>query len=174
MKNEQLYYKTVNTLAKAYLEGTLEHHNCSACAVGNLVGGKQEWYSSLQSYRHNLYIPQVIDEIGILQIEETGYTIEEIDRIEKVFEREGSFIRNPYGDCDKDGFLGLMAVVDVLDGIHGNTDVSITEKSKNQIASKIVYEVIDGVVQCGLIYISGYGFTITQNTVEIFSEERTE
>lgn len=28
---------TVNVLVKAYLEGTLEHGNCYACAVGNIV-----------------------------------------------------------------------------------------------------------------------------------------
>lgn len=39
MKNEQLYQKTVGILVDAYFNDTLEHGNCYACAVGNIIAG---------------------------------------------------------------------------------------------------------------------------------------
>lgn len=39
MINEPLYKKTVDILYQAYFNDTLEHGNCYACAVGNIVAG---------------------------------------------------------------------------------------------------------------------------------------
>lgn len=37
MEREALYHKTVNILFDAYFNDTLQHGNCYACAVGNIV-----------------------------------------------------------------------------------------------------------------------------------------
>jgi hypothetical protein len=37
MIKEPLYHKTIGILVDAYFDDTLQHGNCSACAVGNLV-----------------------------------------------------------------------------------------------------------------------------------------
>jgi hypothetical protein len=37
MKDKILYDKTISILVKAYLNDTLEHLNCTACAVGNII-----------------------------------------------------------------------------------------------------------------------------------------
>ncbi len=37
MKDKELYDKTISILVKAYLNDTLEHTNCYACAVGNII-----------------------------------------------------------------------------------------------------------------------------------------
>ncbi len=37
MKNKSLYDKTVSILVDAYMNDTLQHGNCFACAVGNIV-----------------------------------------------------------------------------------------------------------------------------------------
>lgn len=40
MKNEKLFYETIDILVKAYLNGTLKNGDCMACAVGNIVAKK--------------------------------------------------------------------------------------------------------------------------------------
>lgn len=39
MINEQLYNRTVGILEQAYLNNTLQHGICTACAVGNIIAG---------------------------------------------------------------------------------------------------------------------------------------
>lgn len=39
MKRPELYQKTVDILVKAYFDDTLQHGNCYACAVGNIIAG---------------------------------------------------------------------------------------------------------------------------------------
>lgn len=39
MKREELYKRTVDILVQAYFDNTLQHGNCYACAVGNIVAG---------------------------------------------------------------------------------------------------------------------------------------
>lgn len=132
---------TVNVLVKAYLNDELEHGNCEACAVGNIVhaagfprydnckmpydscgmwksvfytdDGKQEfWEPSSRLYSH-----------GIDKINATGYTVDELARVEFAFETAlGS---NP----DEWMFNGLMDVVDVLAEIHG-IDLEVKESAK--------------------------------------------
>ena len=41
MKTElERFHETVGILVKAYLNDTLEHTNCHACAVGNMIASK--------------------------------------------------------------------------------------------------------------------------------------
>lgn len=140
MKNEELYYRTVNILAKAFRDEALCHGRACACAVGNLVlhykggfGFYDNWYLYLKSQVNSTKLA----ELGRQEIRLTGYSADEIRAIESAFE-------SVIGDCseDKDGFLGLMAVVDALDIIHENTSSAITDKAKKQIEDKVVMEFV--------------------------------
>lgn len=151
MKNEELYNKSVDILVNAYMNDTLQHHNCYACAVGNIIsaslginiiknkhthclqdlfwegynpygtkGSKfPQWYSAIINRSSSINKEEVEREVN-----STGYSFEELVRIERAFERasqEEDFM-----------FNSLMAVIDVLDIIHENTDVEVTKVSKSK------------------------------------------
>lgn len=137
MNRKELFYHSVNVLQKAYFNGTLEHQNCYACAVGNLVaagmgigfeacdqdsiashtvvweGREGKYYT----YKQNSYLPNSptwFNEIRSRvnessQYKFTGYERRECFQIEETFES---------AECDPDGFEGLCAVVDLLMQIH--------------------------------------------------------
>jgi hypothetical protein len=140
---------SVNVLVRAYMNDTLEHFNCYACAVGNLVSDAMgyeykkcvdseakriAWKHNEGRYYQTVGSPRIIggdwylvvlnDEYkieGIKEIEATGYSIDEVTRIENAFEsagRIGDFMLN-----------GLMAVVDVLADIH-QIDLTVREETK--------------------------------------------
>lgn len=139
MKNEALYNKTVDILVQAYFNDTLQLGNPCGCAVGNLVAAANCYkYKELEmgiiEYGHGIWpswynlinenYTQGDDREGERQISSTGYTLDEIFWIERSFEFSGRFD----GDTM---FNGLMAVIEVLDIIHENTDTAITIKSKS-------------------------------------------
>ena len=136
---------TINILVQAYLNNTLKKGDCSACAVGNILGTPQ-WSALFVTYNfgegegkrqiialpgfalmnlatnHIIQVPiwklpeQIAKRIEEVQkaIIESGYTIEELARVENAFELA------PEGNNrDEAMFNGLMAVVDVLADIHG-------------------------------------------------------
>lgn len=138
---------TVNVLVKAYLNDTLVHGNCYACAVGNIVAEskgynyvkctdepfrKVVWDIAKGSY--DSFVPMwftYLDEAQKPadvrdQVQATGYTWDEIRRIEKAFE----CCERPLSG-EQWMFNGLMAVVDVLAEIH-NVDLSVKESAKLQ------------------------------------------
>lgn len=143
MKNKELFTKTVNILVDAYFKNTLKHGDCAACAVGNIIRGNgmqlcmrgddiEKYYTkSVQWLRHIKNTirkdeePQECDvEIALEQINITGYSIEELNIIEKAFENPEIFY-----DGNDYMFNGLMAVVDVLIEIHeGNETEKVTAK----------------------------------------------
>lgn len=136
MRNEiEKFHHSVNVLVKAYLNNTLEHSNCRACAVGNLITGngydlkstgwKNDAWLSLISERRGFPIPFAFDKKEAeRQVYATGYTLEELDKIEYAFEK------SPHGGTEESWmFNGLMAVVDVLSQIHG-VDLSVKEEAK--------------------------------------------
>ncbi len=119
--SKERFDKTVAILVKAYLNDTLEHGNPCACAVGNMISDgmniplackignrKVTWGDESISpdwFHHSL------KETAYLQVESTTYSRREINLIEHAFENA------EHGDSD--GYLGLMAVLDVLAKIHG-------------------------------------------------------
>lgn len=155
------FHHTVNVLVQAYLNGTLEHGICTACAVGNIIAdsilakpvrGRMNWK------RNGNEIIPVWGEVfqssapgcqrvsadaykgwAKKQIDTTGYTWQELARIEYAFELYNCGIDLDYDPeyydeeelelIDKAMFNGLMAVVDVLADIH-NIDLSIREEAK--------------------------------------------
>ena len=139
---------SVDVLVKAYLNGTLLHGYCSACAVGNLCANAMgyqmqptkhafEWISNFGGRRFPLW-----DEVFIStapnhqerhtsqyygeakkQIDSTGYTWDQLADIEKSFESA-----NDYEGTDTAMFNGLMAVLDVLAEIHG-VDLTVKQNA---------------------------------------------
>ncbi len=160
MKNETLYNKTVDILVQAYLNDTLIHGNCFACAVGNMVASNMGFQFVVDNstnhnphrlgwgegyfYSSNNIKPTWFDMCGpyggleyespkaLEQIKSTGYSFEELIRIERAFE-----VSDRGNSKDEYMFNGLMAVIEVLDQIHENTDTVITETTKRKF-NKVV------------------------------------
>lgn len=148
MKNSELYNRTVNILVDAYFNDTLEHGNPCACAVGNIIAanmgkkinvvnpnfasklgwdGEQidaaYWYSCINDAEH-LLGPKTVAEIN-----SSGYSVDEIIRIENAFESARFFGRR---QDDEIMFQGLTNVIEVLDQIHENTDEALTSDTKKR------------------------------------------
>jgi hypothetical protein len=120
MERKETFLHAFNALTRSYLDGTLFHADCSACAVGNIVQQPalfkmfrqgedyikidMRWYIQLCDHRRNER-----NSSDLL----CGYTFSEIDRIEAAFESA-----EPYHNADPDGYKGLIAVLDVLFSIH--------------------------------------------------------
>lgn len=123
---------SVRVLVKAYLDDTLEQGNCHACAIGNLVADANGfkfvriafglfWENS--EIAHWFPVHEQMYSKKQEQIDSTGYTLDQVARIEQAFE-----CSTPADDGDW-MFAGLMAVVDVLADIH-NVDISVKEQAK--------------------------------------------
>lgn len=138
------FEKTVDILVKAYLNGTLKHSDCSACAVGNIVHGYGVPLSKgcIEPGKNNVWKwvfytergskIQTIDVCknrknfadGLKVIDATGYDWHDLAKVEYAFET------SPEGDSEDEHMLnGLMAVVDVLAEIHG-VDLTQREEAK--------------------------------------------
>jgi hypothetical protein len=139
------FNQTVNVLVQAYLNDTLEHSNCYACAVGNIIAAangfkytKSDFAFCELTWDDNHRNAQWYDLVlgtrskeAIDQATSTGYSVEEIIRIEAAFE----CVECPTGDImdttnDQWMYDGLMAVVDVLAEIHG---VSLEHKEEAKL-----------------------------------------
>jgi hypothetical protein len=156
MRDERKKFdETVAILVKAYLDDTLLHGDCVACAVGNIVAAKKNLaiirdpehgdlvWSNLQRpvwfdimVMGKVYERRLIDdnmyEQSMREINYTGYTAEELARIEFAFETADADPEADFFAPDNDPiwmFNGLMAVVDVLAEIHG-IDLTTKEESK--------------------------------------------
>lgn len=132
---------TVDVLVKAYLNNTLQHASCGACAVGNMVEEScrsigviaqhdtvNGWGSVFVTDRsadndHRIHPEKYLDfSQAKLEIDSTGYTWQELSKIEYAFET------CKYSDNeDEFMFNGLMDVIDVLAEIHG---IDLTEKEE--------------------------------------------
>ncbi len=118
---------TVNVLVKAYLNDWLLHDDPCGCAVGNMISegaptiDKFHWNKDYNSWYSSLGLSQISgqEDFNHPDIIKTGYTPQELIKIEYAFERS-----------DRRGdqmFNGLMAVVDVLADIH---NISLEEKKE--------------------------------------------
>lgn len=150
MKNESLYQDTVDILVNAYFNNTLAHGYCTACAVGNIVAANcgfnlerntMEWldgddtttgkWSFVFMTTNNIQcvLPHLYQDEARRQIDSTGYTWQELAKIEYAFESA------PRGKSEDEWmFNGLMAVIDVLDEIHENKELEVTKSTKLKFA----------------------------------------
>lgn len=133
MKNKELYNKTVDILVQAYFNDTLRHGDCKACAVGNLIqanGGFNNFFTTWTEVFITVYGEQAVNPTEYYgeakrEIDSTGYAWPDLAKIEKAFESAN-------GINDEKMFNGLMAVIEVLDQIHENTDQEVTKVSKQK------------------------------------------
>lgn len=120
MKRPKQFNWAVDTLVKAFFEGTLEHLNCKKCAIGNLV------CAAIGHPSENWYYADVGRESGVQELKQIGYSLEEASRIEEAFELALPFLVaittdeniTDYTKSIEHQFNGLMAVLDVLFEIH--------------------------------------------------------
>ena len=134
---------TVNVLVKAFLNDTLEHENCAACAVGNIICASginlkdgfeaNAWFYTICSLirkdsQRAAFTTPTKQRTGLAQMAATGYTIKELNLIELAFESEPEYIES--GVNEDRMFNGLMKVVDVLADIHG---ISLESKEEAKL-----------------------------------------
>lgn len=137
-KQQERFERAMKTLIQAFFNDTLAKGDCCKCAVGNICGGS--------AWRHvfateHACLPQKFDMSKYngdakIQIESTGYSAEELARMESAFEKntklDGSCfgvyptshftrpeLRTTKEAIMQDQFNGLMAVVEVLCEIEG-------------------------------------------------------
>ena len=150
MKTSERFNIAIKALVQAFLQGTLFKGYCSTCAVGNIISyhkgiklsscydimlekdGTEEntkWFDVFGTTRQDQFIyPHKYVNEAKEQIDSTGYTWQELAKIEYVFETNTKIPPDNYTEytlkeIDKDQFNGLMAVVDVLCEIEGITEV---------------------------------------------------
>ena len=154
MKNQKLFDRTIRILVNAYLNGTLLHTNCHACAVGNLVAANcgykykpnesredkddddfkliwehkdrytlfDTWYSGITKSENSLTKNES------LEIESTGYSLNDLILIEGSF--EGIEMIGWDNQSLENQFNGLMAVCDTLMQIHKASAEEITKAKR--------------------------------------------
>jgi hypothetical protein len=157
MNRPSLYQKTLDILVQAYFNDTLEHANCYACAVGNMIAancglkfitaevtpvgvftgaGKLFWNFRNQFDNNPLVLMtrgKCDEGANDEQLElalSTGYTLRELALIEEAFEMVAYGLELDVMQSDKVMFDGLMSVIETLDLIHENKDEQVTERSK--------------------------------------------
>lgn len=136
MKQKDKFDKNWAILVKAYLNGTLEHGCPCGCAVGNLIAANMgytpwegdedvDWPQASAAWYDTRY-RRAYKYTGLakVQIDSTGYSFDEVWRIEKAFERA-------YYPAPDPQFLGLSAVLDVLLDIH-ESEVEEAEETRAQ------------------------------------------
>lgn len=142
MKKQKLFEKTVGILVHAFRNDKLQHGNCRACAVGNIVAanmgidnqddrswtavgtkppgvlfgilpvGWAELFITVNGKQSRRDSTEASFE-AIHQVAVTGYTVDELAKVEFAFETA------PKGMDDDEWMLnGLLAVYDVLCEIH--------------------------------------------------------
>jgi hypothetical protein len=141
------FENSVAVLTKAYFNDTLQNCRCHSCAVGNLVAsgigvtverapdnGFLTWSSEIPYWSYftdpsaGYYTSPFNLEAATLQVAATGYTPQELVRIEIAFET--AYLKVSVRSSPQEMlYLGLMAVVDVLAEIHG-VDLTTQQATK--------------------------------------------
>lgn len=142
MNRPELYQKTVDVLLDAYNSRELKHALCTACAVGNICKeasqitgiSKGAWsvlFATTTSLVQMEYESESLKEsvyAAYKLINATGYTKQELMKIEYAFEKEG------YSDNQ---YPGLCRVLDVLKEIH-ETEQEVS--NDNQVKLSSIYK----------------------------------
>lgn len=145
MIKPELYKRTVDILVDAYFKDTLEHGTCAACAVGNIIAAnlgipilknEKGWLAWNGEDDNPIWFQACMigharpeKNIGEVKklIDASGYSLDDVAKIERAFEDA-----HYNGNDDAYMFGGLMAVIEVLDQIHQNTDTELTKSTKQK------------------------------------------
>lgn len=158
----QRFEKAYNALYNAFMNDTLAKGTCAACAVGNIVadalGGKvsksgngfvcdvpNTWWSMFFVTTDNKQhiTDEYNDDINYGRLKDlTGYSVEELAKIEFAFETNTKISFNEYFSSTEeqimeDQFNGLMAVMDVMIELD---DVKEGGKYKETFKNKFIHE----------------------------------
>ncbi len=137
MKNKtpERFNRAMKALIQAFFNDKLSKGDCTKCAIGNMCGGSRDWQAIFytgedlfgnitQKIEPDNYIDAYIDKYGSMLypksvIDKTGYTWQELAKVEKAFELATIISHDRYKMITKssimqDQFNGLMAVVEVL------------------------------------------------------------
>lgn len=146
MKNPELFHKTVGILVNAYLNNTLRHGSCMACACGNIIAGNNNWLINSPEWDEDkavwfsvFSIKSKFDgietkQIAKNQVKSTGYSIKDFIAIERAF--EGARI-DKFVQSERNMYAGLMAVCDTLMIIHKATKTE-TQQAKQLFTKETI------------------------------------
>lgn len=165
MKNQPIYFRSIDLISANYKINRIVHGDCRKCPTAILLKAAsaktnipvQRWsnlfctITRVDDVQEQIFATKnsiiVFHDLGFFtqkkspeirqQAEELiaagDYTLDELAKIENAFETA------PYGDSDEEYlFNGIMAVIDALDEIHENNDLSITKEVKERFAFKIL------------------------------------
>lgn len=157
MYTKELFHKTVGILVSSFMNDTLRHNDCCACAVGNIIAAninakvispeehtdEDFWYTEFSVWiRNGQEILPVWDDLFVTFAGQQtvypkmyrGWVKKQIDvtgyQWQDLAKIEHAFESASFGESKDDWMLnGLMAVVDVLCEIHGMNE---TEKQESK------------------------------------------
>lgn len=138
----QRFRNAFDALTSAYVNGTLQHEDCTACAVGNIATysgvnldkGGLLWYSYICDRRESLSYGKHGFKNMMQVVERTGYKVEEIDRIERTFEGTVKEFLLDSQDRDQAQYQGLVKVIELLAELDGLDIEAQVETFKKETA----------------------------------------
>lgn len=158
----ELYKRTVDILYDAYFNNTLEHGNCYACAIGNIIAANNDisflqrngspvygvftgrgvkYWDKYNSFHINptklICEHKKLPYITQILVDKTGYSNDELCTIERVFEGAGKNTVGFFPSKEEIMYNGLVAVLEILKTIHKIDDTSKeTEKFTKHYKTK--------------------------------------
>ncbi|MGI4873164.1 MAG: hypothetical protein ACRYFX_18545 [Janthinobacterium lividum] len=149
MTNQEHFDRSVAVLVKAFNRGDLNEVDCAACACGNLVaaangyemagGGNwlncagetvtPAWHDATYRHAYRTSATPCTCAQALSEVKSTGYTTEQLHKIEQAFMLIDPVPRDGNMEQDEDSFNGLMAAVEALSEIH-DIDLTTTEAAK--------------------------------------------
>lgn len=163
MQREALYHKTVNILVDSYFKDTLQHRNCYACAVGNIIAGNMGikffkgdkylaepcliWEGKSSTYydisNGNDYRDTLTAIIAYPRSNKTPNDFQSRQllatgyNMQELTKIEIAFEKCRNCDPTEDiMFNGLMSVIDALDDIHENKDEVVSHSAKQKFTKR--------------------------------------
>lgn len=132
----QRFRNAFDALTSAYVNGTLQHDNCTACAVGNIATysgvdlnkAGPIWYNYILDRRESFVDRRDGFKSAMQVVKRTGYKIDEIDRIESTFEGTVKDYLLDSDDEDQAQYQGLIKVVELLAELD---DLDMSEQVQN-------------------------------------------
>lgn len=111
MKTTKRFDNAVRKLYTAFHENNLSAGLCNKCAVGNMVNGKTDWMGYVDGFKNTMHNQQKAYE----QVKSTGYTINEIVDVERIFESTyDKFYYQGIETKTESQYKALCAVVEYL------------------------------------------------------------
>lgn len=139
MKHSERFTNAVTKLYNAFHNGTLNAYDCQKCAIGSLCDGSDLWNRIRTSWLSQFDPSKYKGEVKEL-IDSTGYSPQEILRIEKRFVSQFDGLRT--ADNKEYQFKGLCAVVEYLCELEGIPNVmdytKLFESNSNKLETVFV------------------------------------